>query len=174
MWMLTLSAAWVWAEGTAPQAAVSETSVKAAFVYKFLSYIEWPAGMLEQEAPVTIGVLGAEQIATELRQIAAGRTVDARPIEVRILTRNEPLDGVHLLFVGEAARARLDLKARAGLHGKVVVTENNGALPDGSIINLVTAEGRVRFDVSLPAATQAGIKLSSRLLSVARTVEKEG
>lgn len=155
-------------------AAVTETSVKAAFIYQFLSYIEWPAGRLAENAPITIGVLGAEHIATELRQIAAGRTVDDHPVQVKVLARNAPLDGVHVLFIGEAAaRTQSVLASNAVARRIVTVTENKETTPEGCIINLVMVEGRVRFDVSLPAAQRAGVKLSSRLLSVARAVQGE-
>jgi hypothetical protein len=174
IWTLTVWwATWGWAADAAPDTA-PETSVKAAFIYKFLSYIEWPAGMLVKDAPVTIGVLGAEQIATELRQLAAGRTVDGHPVQVKVLTRNAPLSGVQVLFIGETyARTQPVLASAAGARSIATVTENNDTTPEGCIINLVMVEGRVRFDVSLPAARRAGVKLSSRLLSVARVVQAE-
>jgi hypothetical protein len=175
-WIWTLTLLWAacsWAAGAAPD-AVPEASVKAAFVYKFLSYIEWPAGTRVEGAPITIGVLGAEQIATELRHIAAGRTVDGHPVQVKVLTRNAPLDGVQVLFIGAAApRTQAVLASAAVARNIVTVTENDDTTPEGSIINLVMVEGRVRFDVSLPAAQRAGVKLSSRLLSVARVVQAE-
>lgn len=162
-----------WAAG-AIQDAVPETSVKAAFIYKFLSYVEWPAGTPAKDAPMIIGVLGAEQIATELRHIAAGRTVDDHSVQIKLLTRNASLDGVHLLFIGaDTPRTQSSLAPEAATRGIVTVTENDAGMPDGSIINLVMAEGRVRFDVSLPAAELARVKLSSRLLAVARAVRAE-
>ena len=155
-------------------AAVSETSVKAAFVYQFLSYIDRPAGTLATGAPVIVGVLGAEQMAIELRRIAAGRTVDGHPVQVKVLSRNAPLDGVHVLFIGKAAARTQSVLASNAISRRIVaVTENDETTPEGCIINLVMVEGRVRFDVSLPAAQRAGVKLSSRLLSVARAVQAE-
>lgn len=166
-WIWLLALGWAaWCGATVP-----ETSIKAEFIYQFLSYVEWPEGKLAQETPITIGVLGAEQIARELRQIAAEHTVDGHPVQVKVLTRNTPLDGVHVLFIGAAAaKTQSDLASKALAGSVVTVTENNDTTPEGCVINLVMVEGRVRFDVSLPAAQRAGVKLSSRLLSVARVV----
>jgi hypothetical protein len=154
------------------QTTVTERGVKAAFVYKFLGYVEWPAqAFARADAPIVVGVVGADDIAGELADVVNGRSVEGRPIEVRRLRAGDSLAGLHVLFIGAAERGRTAaLVKSAHARGILTVTENDDATEQASIINLVVADGRVRFDVALEAAERAGIKLSSRLLAVARVV----
>jgi hypothetical protein len=150
--------------------AATERGVKAAFLYKFLAYVEWPAGTFARDdQPIVVGLLGADDLQAELADVVRGRTVDERPIEVRRLRPGDPLAGVHVLFVGASERARIAALSRAA-RGTLVVTESEDALDLGSAINFVVIEGRVRFEVALAAVDRAGIKLSSRLLAVAQNV----
>jgi uncharacterized protein DUF4154 len=149
-----------------------EHRVKAAFLYKFAGYVDWPtASFARPDTPVTIAVLGAEPVAEELVQAVAGRTVDGRPVMVKRLKPGESLAGVHILFIGKAESARLgQLAQTAQPRAILTVTESDGALAQGSIINFVMADRRVRFEISLDAAEKSGLKLSSRLLAVAQQV----
>jgi hypothetical protein len=148
-----------------------ERSVKAAFLYKFLGYLEFPS---DPGPALLVGVLGADDVAAELAQIANGRTVGNRTITVRKLADGDPLGGLQLLFVGaEAAQPEAALRA-AEKNGTVTVTEQDNGLQSGSVINFRLVDERVRFEVSLPAAERCNVKLSSRLLSVAYRVQKGG
>jgi len=152
----------------------SERAVKAAYLYKFLAYVEWPPAMFAQpESPFVIGVAHADDVAAELTSLVASRSVNGRPVQVRRLRDNEAPAGVHMVFIGRTDRARLTQSALAAQqqpHPPLVVTESPGALDAGSMINLVMSDGHVRFEVSLDNAERAGLKLSSRLLAVAQQV----
>ena len=154
-----------------------ERAVKAAYVYKFLAYVDWPAAAFDApDAPFVIGVLGSEAIADELRQIVAGRSVGERAVQIKRLREGEPASGLHVLFVGRSETTRLAALARS-LHGQptLVVSESPGALGAGSTINLVVAtDGRVRFEIALDAAEHNGLRLSSRLLALAQSVRPGG
>ncbi len=157
----------------AASSAVLERRVKAAFLYKFLGYAEFPQGAFADPAsPVVIGVLGADELAAELARIVAGRTVNNRPIVVRALRDGEVGAPVHLLFVGGFDSGRVGRMVRAAGNALLVVTECDGGLQQGSAINFRIVDERVRFDVALDAAERNGIKLSSRLLTVANRVQK--
>jgi hypothetical protein len=150
----------------------AEIQIKAAFLYKFGAFVEWPPAAFEgPEGPFTIGVLGADALAGELEQITAGRTVHGRRVAVRTLRRGESLAGLHVLFVGQLEGARL-AEILQGARGQalLVVTESEGALSQGSMINFVAVEDKVRFDVALPQAERGQLRISSRLLTVARKV----
>jgi len=152
---------------------VLERRVKAAFLYKFLGYAEFPPGAFADAAsPVTIGVIGADELAAELGRIVSGRTVGNRPILVRVLRESELGTPVHLLFIGGYDSARVGRLVRAAGNALLVVTECDGGLQLGSAINFRIVDERVRFDVALDAAERNGIKLSSRLLTVANRVQK--
>lgn len=161
------------ADGAGTQ--VLERRVKAAFLYKFLGYAEFPASAFADAAgPLTIAVIGSEDMAAELAHIASGRLVAGRPIAVRVLREHDAVPAVHLLFVAgnDAERAGRVLRAAPG--ALLTVTECDGGLRYGSVINFRIVDERVRFDVSLDAAEKKNVKLSSRLLTVANRVQKGG
>jgi hypothetical protein len=153
-------------------ATASERSVKAAFVYKFLAYVDWPAdAFASAEAPLVIGVAGADEFAADLADVVRGRVLGNHPLEVRRMRPGESLRGLNVLFVGAPERGRLATLARAAAaRGILTVSESDDGLDQGSVINFIVVDGRVRFEVALDAAERAGIRLSSRLLAVAHFV----
>lgn len=169
---LAALAAWTGLVAAQPAAQPGALGIKAAYLYKFGGFIEWPEGAFAAPgAPLVIGVLGAEALAGELEQAVAGRKVQERPVAVRRLRPGERIEGVHVLFVGAAQDARL-AEVAAGLRGRpvLVVSESESATGRGSMINFVVADNRVRFDVALAGAEAGHLKISARLLSVARRV----
>jgi len=158
-----------WAQ-TEPQAA--EHQVKAAFLYKFLSFIEWPPQSFERpDSPLVIGVLGADALAEELVAMVAERTVRGHRLEARKIRRGDSLEELHVLFVGRPESAALPgLVSSTKGRSLLTVTESDEALAHGSAINFVVVDNKVRFDVALGPAEQRNLKISSRLLAVARKV----
>jgi hypothetical protein len=163
--------------GAAHSASLDEDSgleygVKAAFLFKFPAYVQWPeAAFSAADAPFVIGVTGSEPMMQELQQISSGRTINGRPVQLRRMKPGDSSAGVHMLFVGRGEGARLPQVLRAAHQRPVLtVTESEGALAQGAIINFVIVDGRVRFDISVPSALAGGITLSSRLLAVAQHV----
>ena len=146
-----------------------EEDVKAAFLYKFPAYVEWRPGTFEQpSSPIVIGVTGDDAVAEALRALVAGRKAGERPVQIRQIAPGAFPVGMHLLFVGRAASSHVPrLAPMAASQGVLLVTDYQGALDDGSAINLLVIDHRVRFEVSLDATERAGLKLSSRMLAVA-------
>jgi len=163
---------WAAAAQAAEDAGLLEYRVKAAFLYRFAGYVDWPpAAFARPDTPVTIAVMGAAELATELEQAVTGRTISNRTVLVKRLKSGDSLVGVHVLFVGKAEAAWLaQLLQTAQTRSILTVTESEGALRQGSVINFTIAEQRVRFEISIDSAEKNGIKLSSRLLSVAQRV----
>ena len=153
-------------------AQVDEYRVKAAFLYKFGSYIEWPSGSFARaDSPVTIGVMGADALAEELTRIVAGRNVNGRPVRVRKLRPGDPIAGLHVLFVGRGEGGRLaEILAAARGQALLTVTESEEGLELGSMINFVVVEDKVRFDIAPPPSESSNLKISTRLLGVARKI----
>jgi hypothetical protein len=152
---------------------ILERRVKAAFLYKFLGYAEFPAAAFADSAvPVVIGIVGSDEMVAELARVVAGRQVLGRAVVVRAL-REEQLPGtIHLLFAAGSDCAHAARVLRAAHGALLPVTECELGLESGSVINFRIIDGRVRFDVSLDAAQKQGVKLSSRLLTVANRVVK--
>lgn len=158
-----------------PCAAAEDSSlaiqrIKAAFLYKFAGYVEWPAHAFpDAESPIVIGVAGADTIAEELENAVADRKVGGRAMKVRRLAVSERAgDCCQILFVGGGARTSALLQNAQG-RPVLTVTDADGEHPKGSVINFL-AEDRVRFDISRGAAERNGLQLRSQLLAVARQV----
>jgi hypothetical protein len=150
------------------QDRASELQVKAAFLYKFGDFVQWPPPAFPAaETPFAIGVLGADDLAAALESLVVNRTVQGRPIVVRRVRRGDPLAGLHVLFIGQAVPETL---SAARGHALLTVTDSEGAIAQGAMINFVAEAERVRFDVALPSAERGQLKISSRLLAVARRV----
>lgn len=154
--------------------AGSEERVKAAYLFRVLNYVDYPAQAFERpDAPYVIGVMDDEVVAQELTQLVAGKQVNGREIGVRRVGAGAGLGGLQVLFISRAQRTRQGAILRQ-LHAAPVlaVTETPDGLEQGSVLNFRIVEGHVRFEISLPAAEQSGIKLSSRLLGLATKVVK--
>jgi hypothetical protein len=169
LWWLAAAMCALAAAAHAQQAA--EATVKAAFLYKFAGYVEWPDSAVQPaDAPFTIGIVGADDVAAELERLVPGRSVLNRRVAVRRLKENDALKGVHLLFIGRAdANPRSMLRA-AQQQGVLTVTESERGLESGSAVNFVNLDDRVGFEVSLEAADRSGLRISSRMLAVAHRV----
>jgi hypothetical protein len=153
---------------------VTEDAVKAAYLYKFASYVDWPSDSPEGlQTPLAIGVLGAPDFASELASITANRQVNGRSIVVRALRSTDALENLHVLFIDSAEADRLDQLLSPTLGRPILtVTESVDALTAGSIINFVVTGERVRFEISLAQAELSGLRLDSRLLAVAENVRR--
>lgn len=152
-------------------AAASERSVKAAYIYRFLPYIEWPAAVLAPGAQIVIGVVGADDVAAELEQLLRHRPADERSIAVRRLGPSDVWTGAHALYAGQEVAARVLAVAKA-LQDRSVLTisDAENAVDRGFVIGFVNVESRLRFEVNADIAERSGLKLSSRLLTVALRV----
>lgn len=151
---------------------IADYQVKAAFVCKFGNYVEWPTQALGAAGePFRIGVLASSAVAEEFQRTAAATVVAGHPVEVKRLARGEAPDGVHVLFVSHAMAANAG-DALAAVQGRPVLTVTE-LDPGGAtgMINFVLVDDKVRFDILLPPAAQSGLRISVRLLGVARRVE---
>jgi hypothetical protein len=151
--------------------AYSADEVKAAFLYHFGTYVTWPTPADADDA-ITIAVLGAAQVATQLAAYLPGRTIGGRRVEVHPVARIEDVGTDEMLFIGAEFNGRLaPLIGTLGNRPILVVTDAADGLADGAMVNFQIVDRRVRFEVSLAKARDAGLVLSSRLLSAALRVE---
>ena len=170
--LVAILAAWpARARGTAP----SGDTVKAAYLYKLRNYIEWPLRVRAPgEAMTVIGIVGADEVAGQLQNMPALRDPRRSPVTVRRLRTGDSLAGIHILYVGDNDWSRAGaMVAEAGSHSILVVSETEGALAAGSMINFRLADERVRFEISLDASDKSGLKLSSQLLTLALSIVRE-
>jgi len=155
----------LWAQSKAPS---EEYRLKAAFVYRFPQFVEWPPAALHGHEAITICVLRPHPFGTLLRELIAGETLNGRPLAIRDIQRPSAIDGCHVVFVPGAgtATARAVLEA-VGNHPVLTVGESSRFLDQGGVISLQVIDRRVRFEVSPAAAERIGLRLSSQLLRLA-------
>jgi hypothetical protein len=151
-----------------------EYQVKAAFIYNFVQFVDWPASAFaDDSSPLTIGVLGANPFGDALDHVVEGKTVNARTLAVRYFSRIEDVEKCQVLFVVSSDRDFLQT-----LHDKLkdqsvlTIGEADEFLPTGGIIRLYTEENKVRFEINVDAAEQAQLKISSKLLHLAKIYSK--
>jgi hypothetical protein len=159
-------ALWLLAGAAAAQPARLETQVKAAYLYKFAGFVDWPGSAFARpDSPLVIGVAGNDELAAQLEQVAAGRSVGSHPLAVRRLHRGDPPAGVHVLYIAGAERGAW-AELLAGARGLPLLTVGDADAPGGMIRFLVVDE-RLRFEVALGQVAPSGLKISARLLAAA-------
>jgi hypothetical protein len=151
-----------------------EYLIKAAFVYNFARFTEWPAAAFQgPTSPLRLCLLGKDPFGQALDSIA-GKKIKNRDIEVRHLLFVEEARACHVLFISESAKGRL-AEVLQLLRDAPILTI--GDMPDaaraGGIIGLEIVQKKVRFRVNLDNAQGAGLKMSSRLLDLAMIVRNE-
>jgi hypothetical protein len=150
----------------------SEAEIKAAFLCKFGNYIEWPPATAPADAGTFgIAIAGSEAEADVLQRVAAGTRVNGHPIRVHRLAAGEAPQDERIIYVTQAQAARApELAAAATERGMLLVTDAGGTGQPGGMVTFVIEDNKVRFDVDVAEAATARLKVSGRLLSVARRV----
>jgi hypothetical protein len=150
---------------------VTEPSLKAAFVYNFTRFTEWPVEALPPGAPLVACVITDNAIASALERMVQGRPVMGRPVTVVRSTREAPPRGCHLLFASGLSAAQLT-PLMAGVRGMPVLTiiDSDGLARVPGIARLFVDSGNLRFDIDHGMAKREGLKLSSKLLTLAKKV----
>lgn len=153
---------------------VNESEVKAAFLYHFTGYVDYPAGAFTQPgAPFVIAVLGKDTIIDALQQAVRGKSVKGRPVVVRQVGLGQDLKGCHVLFVPEAQAANLSrVLDTLGDAPVLLVGESKDFAARGGMIGFFVEQNRVRFEINPEAARRAHLTISSKLLSLARIVKE--
>lgn len=152
-----------------------EIKIKAAFLYKFCQYIEWPeTAFTSPEAPFLMAILGAEPVASQLQLITRQRSLAGRSIQIIHLLPHQPLPRAHLLFIARAEQERLAAIAKVLQDWPVVlVSESRDGLAAGSLINFVVQDDRLKFDINLVQVVRRKLQFSAQLLAVARQVKQD-
>jgi hypothetical protein len=152
---------------TLPAQGVSEEyRVKAAYLYNFLKFVEWPADA--PPGPLTICVAGRNPFGTVLRDLVRDEIIEGRPVEMRVIL--EPETNCHLLFVPEGAALRAYLRGASG-RPMLTVGESDTFIDEGGMASFYMDRGNIRFAISPTAAERARIRVSARLLQLAKIAD---
>jgi hypothetical protein len=163
---------------TAGDAAVinREYTIKAAFLYHFSAYVEWPnEAFSDKSTPFVIGVFQTNPFGTALDQIAQSKNVAGRPIEIRNVTSADAVRGCHILFVpaSAAAAAAAPVLREAEKLPILVVGETDDFLRRGGEAQFFLEGNKVRFAFDTDGVAAKKLKVSSKLLSLAKIVSKQ-
>lgn len=140
-----------------------EYLVKAAYLFNFAKFVEWPGGAAT--GPVTFCVAGRDVFGSVLAETIRGEAIGGRALATRVILEPEP--GCHVLFVPRGAAAGAYLRAAGGTP-TLTVGEQADFLAQGGIVNFLIDGTNVRFEIDAEAAARAGLRISSRLLRLAR------
>jgi hypothetical protein len=152
-----------------------EYNVKAAFLFNFTKFVDWPAdSFADEKAPFQLCVLGEDPFGGSLDDVVANETVSGRPIVVRRLPRGTDPRFCQILFLGRTERER-QAEVLAGLRGAPVLTvgESDRFLADGGLIRFFLDARKVRFEIHLPNVERTPLKISSKLLRLAKLTPEE-
>lgn len=156
----------------APLQAETEDQIKAAFLLNFARYVEWPADAFESESdPIQICMLGSNGFDRTVSSTIKGKTVGTRGL--RVVSVADPAVAVacHILFLERGSESAEKIVASLGNESVFTVSDDEGFASKGGIANFYRAGNRIRFDINPGAAKVARLKISSRLLRLARLVE---
>jgi hypothetical protein len=155
-----------------PEPKTSEARVEAAYIYNFAKFVEWPASKFaDSSSPMRFCVLNDFSFEADLSQVVNGKSIAGRPVEVVHVRDAAESLSCHILFVNSTQQSQTrrltEVLRRAGV---LTVGETDSFVEEGGIINFFLENDQVQFRINRKAAQQAGLYVSSRLLSVAKRV----
>lgn len=149
-----------------------EYSIKAAFLFHFAQFVDWPPeAFKEASSPLTYCTLGEDPFRGALDASLSGKTIGARPLQVRHLKHAQEIQGCHVLFIGEGEKKQLPtVLGMVKASPVLIVGESEHFAQDGGMIGFCLEENKIRFEINLEAGERARLKISSKLLILAKTV----
>jgi hypothetical protein len=151
--------------------AQSESGIKAAFLYNFAKFTEWPAGAFASPAaPINVGFIGAGALAETFEQNTRGKNANGRDFVVKKLNGAAGAEDCQIVYVAEAGQVGA---VTAALKGKpvLIVGEPSSLLDHGGMIRFVADGAKIVFDVNLTSVNGAGLKLDPKLSKIARNIK---
>jgi hypothetical protein len=158
--------------GAAQGAAPGEYEVKAAFLYNFARYVEWPSGGdASSEDPFVIVILGEDPFGTAIDETLRGKTLGERAVVIRRAAQADDIGGCDILFIGDSEHRDLPriLDLFEGTP-TLTVADMEEFAERGGVIRFRMEGARIRLDINRTAAQRAGLRVSSELLKLARIV----
>jgi hypothetical protein len=147
-----------------------EEQVKAAMLYNFVQFVEWPAdAFAASDSPLIIGVMNPNPFGDVLDQLVRGKSVNSHPIIIRHCNSADEIQGCHALFVPAARESDLNSIFRKIADKPVLSVGESDAFPwAGGIMRFYTEDNKIRFEVNVDAAVRARLTISSKLMKLAR------
>jgi hypothetical protein len=148
-----------------------EYAIKAAYLYQFGHYIQWPSdAFTDDKSPFVIGILGTDPFGDTLNEIARDKKIGGRQIVIRQFNSLADYKPCHILFIASPTEITDQLRNISKLQNfpVLLVGERHGFAEQGGTINLLIEQNKVRFEVNTEVAKREQLKISSKLLSLAK------
>jgi hypothetical protein len=154
---------------------MSEYKVKAAFLCNFVNFVEWPSQTFKTpNEPITICVLGEDPFGNALTEVIREIKLNGRGFVERHIAGKEEARACQILFISSSERNQLrGITKEVGGLSVLTVGDTRGFAQQGIIVNFVLQDNRVRFEFNTDAADRAHLKISSKLLSLAKIVKSD-
>ncbi len=150
--------------------SLTEDQIKAAFLFNFTKFVEWPPeSFADANSPILLGIVGNDLVARLLTEVAAGKSVSGRAVTVKQFSEGQSIRLCQIIFISSPDEKYAQQILRTLRETSVLtVGEKPGFLQAGGIINFFTDENKVKLEISLDAAARARIKISAKVIAVAR------
>jgi hypothetical protein len=160
------------ASSASGQQAAQADQLKAAFVFQFANYVQWPDSAFEDaSSPVVIGIVGNDAMVKTLTASVRGKTVGTRGFRVTNITSEKDVESCHIVFIDAADDKRVDdYLAYTRTKPVLTVSDDDNFTAEGGIIRLFEKDNKLRFEVNVDEAERSGITISSKLLGLAQVV----
>lgn len=150
-----------------------EYVIKAAYIYNFAMFVDWPAdAFLQSDSPIVIGLVGPDPFGSALEEIIRGKRVNKRHLIIKRAPTATELTDAHILFFSASESAKISEMVQQFRRTPVlVVSETPDFLRRGSVINFTVQNNKVGCAINIAAARKARLNISSQLLSLSTVVE---
>lgn len=144
--------------------------VKAGFLYNFTQFVDWPPSAFNSaDTPFIIGIMGDEDLAAYMEELVRNERIGERPIQVRrVYNRSQALQSNMLFIDSQAERPEKEIFTEAGKKGILTVGDSENFTRWGGIIRFYTENSKIRFEINTASAQAAKLRISSKLLSLAK------
>jgi hypothetical protein len=152
---------------------LTEYQVKAAFLYNFTKFVEWPENAFKDAgSPMVVGLLGKDPFGPMIDRMLSGNTVQDRPIILKRIQNPDDAKDCHVLFISRSEAVHM-AEIAAALHNSPVLTvgDREDFVSLGAIIGFLKEQNKIKFSINQVAAEAAGLKISSQILKLAKAVE---
>jgi hypothetical protein len=154
---------------------LSESQIKAGFLFNFTKFVEWPPeAFADPGVPIVLGIVGDNTVTDLLIETATGKTVNGRAVTVRRFKEGQDPRTCHILFVSSSEEKHVP-QILERLKGSPILTvsETSGFAQSGGMINFFVEGNKVRLEINLDATARARLKISAKVIAVARLVTGE-
>ncbi|MEM7306289.1 MAG: YfiR family protein [Planctomycetota bacterium] len=154
---------------------VDEYHLKAAFLYNFALFTDWPKESFDDpKAPLVVAVVGKDPFGKHLTKTFDGKKAKGRPTEIRRFKSVDNIGHCHILYVPKDQASKIDtIRKKIGKQSVLIIGEKPGFALQGGAVNFYAKGSKIAFEINPKAAERARVTISSQLLKLARVVKEK-